>query len=1251
MKKLLLAIFVFVYAAGFSQKMEDKIWDLLLNNKRTEARSLFDKNLASKKTTNFEFLLLDAMIDEEMGEFNFDETFLKNYLALNEDANYLFAMSKHRFILGDESDYGFDELSYRKIDLLAESPKFQNENFVLSYKAALDRNRKNYAAVEKEVAKMGQVNKWQRAGVFENLNGSGLDIEYEPEQYAKSDKAFNANSLGMVNWYNPKWKLVDGFEYLTNEKEYGEGIVYAQSFIQNPTERRVLLETNINTEYKVFLNDVEILSTTREGYTNPGSHLVEVLLPQGMNRLLLKLELKNDFTAYMAVFYDKDYHKISDLTYFDTFQEYKKSALAQLNPMEQPLRFENMLKGKIAAHPNKTYFKLLLASGYLSNEQYEQSREVVEDLLKKYPNSTMLKVMLTQYYAKSGDGAKSNEVLNSVQVHDPMYYLVPLMSMREDGWVHEASIAEIEEKAQILRKTKAHYFADLFLAIAAAKKRDIPTMVSLVKSFRANMHNNETFFTIVAPMENLDQVDNTKLIASFEDFLSKRINISAMLYLSDLYKGSNRTEDLRKLYQEYIGVYPSMNNFRKGKAVLMLDQLQNPEVMQELDEALANFPYSFTVMAAKADVFAKQNKKEDALKFAAKSLSHYSGNTELLELQKHLGEKEDEISVAAITDFKKLIKERRNTKLKGEKGITTLLDEYIVNVFPEGGYKSRSSYLLEVTSKTGIDELKEYYVGDGRSILKAEMYKANGTIVPAEKSNGQIVFTNIDVGDVALIQTEWMDGGSGRFYKDFHLTSYFNSTYPVVESVFTVITPQDTKLQTASYNGEIPSTTKRINGKVFQTWKKEMMNELTLNENYSPSYNDLATSMTVNSIGSWAVIADWYADLIKKNMVTDNTTNKAFNEIFPTAFSGMTDYQKAEKIYEYIQKNINYSSVDFRQSGYIPQKPSKTLVTKLGDCKDLSALFLVLGKQAGIKSNMVLVQTKNYADSNLLLPNMSFNHCIVQTFLDGKPYYIEMTDKHLPFNAKVKTLYNAKALVVNADKSLNADSQIFEIPTSNHITNIYKTETEVDFRKNDPNYKTKQSLNGESKAFFNEFFTDEKTEQEKKKYFEETYGGVLNSVAKVSAVNLISNKDLGPKPIAYSVDFTLNEIPQSVGNMKIVKIPFVTTPFTKEIVATENRSNNLKYVMYESQDQYDEQITMLLPENAHFIEVPKPEQFSFNGFRYGIDYQLEAPNKLVIRRTATTPWDDISQKDYPQFKSFVEKILKIENQVLAYKQQ
>jgi hypothetical protein len=260
-----------------------------------------------------------------------------------------------------------------------------------------------------------------------------------------------------------------------------------------------------------------------------------------------------------------------------------------------------------------------------------------------------------------------------------------------------------------------------------------------------------------------------------------------------------------------------------------------------------------------------------------------------------------------------------------------------------------------------------------------------------------------------------------------------------------------------------------------------------------------------------------------------------------------------------------------------------------------------------------------------------------------------MTDKYLPFNSVVKGNYKAKGLVIYTDKSASGNSDLIDISIDNNTKTSFKTISEVNINGDLQNFSTKQFVMGETKSYYNDFFQDSQTEDFRKKNLEEEFGSVLDKVISVKSVKLLDGKDLTAKPLSYEVQFNINDKPQSVGSLKIMKIPFVTKPFTKEVVATENRSTDIQYTKYEKQNDYFEEVYLNIPEGMKFIEIPENKTLAYNGFNYSINYNLEKNNRLKITRKADTPWDNIKKEQYPEFKKFVEDAINAENQILGYK--
>lgn len=563
MRKIFISAVFFLSVTAFTQtKEQTKTWDLLLSNKRSDARNFYDKNLKKDQLKNFENLFLDAIIDEESGELVFDDNFVKNLINLNIEDAYFYPISHRKFVFGDgESSY--DDYSYKRIDILAQAPVYGDMTTVLEYKATLDRLRNKYQQADEAIAKISRIDKWQFAGVFENLNGSGLYNEYEPEVYAKNDKLFNADSFGKVGWYNRKFPSNDGFEFFMNELEYGRGIVYAQSFLENPSERKILLEVNTNSEFRLFLNDNEILTSTSDGYTNLGSHLVEVTMPKGISRLLIKFDVKDSKNAFMIVPMDTNYKRITDMTYYNSYQNYQKSTIDQLQPKELPLRFETLLKEKIKNNPDSFFYKYLLTSGYLNNSQNEQAKELIDGFEKKYPKSSLVQLLSLKYYANIEENEKVAEILKNIELDDSEYFLIPFLKMMDNDMYQNMAIKDLEKYKGILLKTKAYKMAEFFDVIIEMRNRNMEKAQVHINNLKKSFANNEKLFAVFTTLEDAEKKDQSSTIKKFEEVYATKSSPDIMNSLYSFYEKANRIDDQKKIMKRYIELFPSINSIRR----------------------------------------------------------------------------------------------------------------------------------------------------------------------------------------------------------------------------------------------------------------------------------------------------------------------------------------------------------------------------------------------------------------------------------------------------------------------------------------------------------------------------------------------------------------------------------------------------------------------------------------------------------------------------------------------------------------
>ncbi|RKS02492.1 transglutaminase domain-containing protein [Flavobacterium sp. 102] len=1233
----------------FAQTAEKKVWDLLLANKRTEAKKLFDKEFKTTSDTKVEYFLLGKMIELENGKLDFDETFITTLVKFPESKYYLTSLLKQQFILDDIQTVGFNDYTYKKIDALIASEIFKDDPVVIYYKATADRNIKNLEGYNKYIKQLNSIMNWQLCGVFENLNDSGIDIEYEPEVYPINDKLFDANSNGKIGWYNPKIIQNEGYHTFSNEDEYGNGIMYSQVFVENPIEQEVVLNFGMSSSLKIFINDTEVYVNTLNKLSDLNAFKLKVKLPKGMNRILVKSSIAGGNNYFILSLTDAKNKKIDSLVYHNTYKEYTKSTLQSLQVEELTPDYEIFLAQKIKENPSNVFYKFMLYDAYIHNKKLELAHDLIDELNTMYPNSSIVKTRISQYYSYKDDTAKVNEIVKNLELQDPEYYYTIATKAIDSEWLKSASIAELEKMRDNAKKLTSPVFGYLFDFLINARNSNVQAMMKNAEEIMSISHNSEFYVTTFAPLYDSLEKNKEKTIKMLEDLVNKKDNFKAMAALIRYYREANRKEDIKRLFIERKNCYPYFTGVASDYINILIEEKKYAEALVEIDNSLALYPYSFYLMERKGMVYNYMSNLKEAEKYMRQSLEYNPENSNLRKQLYDITKTPDEIEEIDVKDKYKIIKERRNSKLKSDYGVVTLLDEYIVNILPEGGRKSKVVLIYEITAENGIEEMKEYHLNTyGITLQKSEIVNTDGTVVPAEEGSETLVFPNLKVGDVIYIEYESFSNSTGRFYKDFNLDCYFNSTYPSVEAVFAIINPENIQYSSKLNNGNITPVVKKINNKICHIWKRNNIPAMPLLEPFSKNFTDLTNTINISSIKSWKEISNWYADLVKKTLTLDKITKTTFDGIFPNGVNGMSQEAIAKKIYAYIEDNIKYSSQDFRQSGYVPQKPSKTITTKLGDCKDVSTLFVALSQLAGLKSNLVLVSTNENSAHMMSLPSKDFNHCIVKTIIDGKEVFLELTDKFLPFKALPMSLYKANALVISFDKTENEKASIIEIPFDNAIVNGLSSTSIVHVTDTDISYVSTHIVKGANKSYYNELFSNSTTEDVRKKDLEEQFSSKIKKGIKLQSVKVIKN-DTFEDAIEFETQLKLSEKIKSVGNLKITDIPFVERVYTRDIIAQEARNYDIKYISYENNIDYNSTIFLNVPEGKKFTEIPESKAYNYKDHNYSINFELVKPNSLKIVRTVKTPWDDINVADYPEYKKYLEEVLATEEQVVGFK--
>lgn len=372
-------------------------------------------------------------------------------------------------------------------------------------------------------------------------------------------------------------------------------------------------------------------------------------------------------------------------------------------------------------------------------------------------------------------------------------------------------------------------------------------------------------------------------------------------------------------------------------------------------------------------------------------------------------------------------------------------------------------------------------------------------------------------------------------------------------------------------------------------------------------------------------VDDVYAWNNRLYLMAGNEKDKLQSQLSKIIQGKNTDLDKIKSIYYWVQDNIRYIAYEDGYSGYIPATAQDVLAKKYGDCKGMANLMTELLKLAGFDARFSWIGTRQIPYSQTLPALCVNNHAITTLYHDGKTYFLDGTEKYVPFNENAFRIQGKEVMISNKDKF-----EIKMVPLTSVGENKLSTKADFTLLNDKLNGKIKVILTGNQRTEFHQSYHDMPASSQKDFLNEFLEFGNDNMVATGVKTSDLKNREI---PVTIEGDVDLSNTVNTISNDFYVGVDFFPKTLDR-FIPDEKRIEG-----YDLDDiiKFEDEITLTIPADKKFVDKPDNLELKFDGYEFKGEYTLQG-NKMVLKKELLLKNGIIKKEDFANWTKFIESI-------------
>ncbi|MBW0176554.1 DUF3857 domain-containing protein [Sediminibacterium sp.] len=593
--------------------------------------------------------------------------------------------------------------------------------------------------------------------------------------------------------------------------------------------------------------------------------------------------------------------------------------------------------------------------------------------------------------------------------------------------------------------------------------------------------------------------------------------------------------------------------------------------------------------------------------------------------------------------------------LKENADVIKRIEEVSVTIRSTSKALVKHKYAITILNENG-DDYAGYMNGYTKLIslsdISGKLFDAEGKLVRSIKRKD---IADMSVGDDASLLTDLRSKSFSFYHKTYPYTVEFEDEQvydgifflpkwtPVEDekmavqfSRFSVEVPNEYVLRYRqfSYQGE-PLITQAKN-KTY-VWDIKGYKAI-IDEVLRPAWRDITPTVYIaptefeigeykGNMATWKTFGQFINQLNAGRGELPEQVKQAIKEI---AGKYNTTSEKVAALYEYLQKNTRYISIQLGIGSWQPFDAKYVATNKYGDCKALSNYMVSILKEAGIRAHYVLINAGEGARSLVEeFPSPNFNHAIACVPNGKDTIWLECTSQTVAPGFMGSFTGNRKALVINEEGGHVVSTRTY---SSSDNQQIRKVEASID-KEGNLKALVKTLFTGEQQELQLQLI-HEATEEQRKNY--------LNRVISLPTYKVLNSVYKQEKQGVPRVYEELNiESPgfTSVSGKRLFIQPNLFNKYGTRLPETVAR----KYPVVLTANYADiDTVIITIPDGYTVESIPKPVQLKNDFGEYAINFSIAGNNIEMIRSNKRVK-KTLPPASYTEIAKYFDAIRKADN--------